>query len=194
MYNFRVFDSNFLPHCGCDVEFQVLPGEALLISGENGLGKTTLAHRIFKDHADLFSIIEQASIDIFYDRKLSRIKSIMASQEAVDRELFLYLWKKLGLDQKEDRMLSRLSGGEGQALKLALGLAKKSQVILLDEPSQFLDQKSKNSLNEILHKFLDEKKAIIIIEHDMKWATFNYHGIELVKSEHMIRKGKVWNT
>ena len=145
MYKFQLTDPYFLPHSGCDIELSLTPGELVMLVGENGIGKTTLVRRFWEEASVSMTLIEQKPLDVFYDRSLKKIKEVfLSSQEGnISGKFFLNLWKRFGLEQKENRLHSSLSGGEGQALKICLGLARESDLYLLDEPSQFLDQSMK---------------------------------------------------
>ncbi len=60
-----------------------------------------------------------------------------------------------------------LSGGERQKVSLARSLCQKARLLLLDEPTSFLDAKSRNTLLEVLHSLtLEEMPTIIIVTHD----------------------------
>lgn len=196
MFKFKLHDPNFLPHCRCDVELSLQEGVATLIAGENGLGKTTLLHRFYCEHSTESTLVEQGLMDLFYDRNLAQIKKIFLSTSSgeIDESFFENCWEKFGLSKKENRYQSSLSGGEGQALKICLGLARISQMYLLDEPSQYLDDDMKNVLNNCIMDLLGRNKTVLIIEHDYKWADFPILGTKLEKIDNTIKAVKTWNT
>jgi ABC-type Mn2+/Zn2+ transport system ATPase subunit len=196
MYQFKLNDPHFLPHYGCDVEICLEPGKVVAISGKNGIGKTTLLQRFYRQESFKMSLVEQAGLDFFYDRKLSQIKVIFLSARGneVSKELFFKSWESFGLSQKEDRYQSKLSGGEGQMLKLCFGLAAKRDVYLLDEPSQYLDARSKTVLGEILNELIKHGSSILMIEHDLDWQKFDVNHVELEVVSGTLVKGKSWNT
>ncbi|WP_408095368.1 ATP-binding cassette domain-containing protein [Peredibacter sp. HCB2-198] len=171
MYKFKITDPHFLPHCACDIELTLMPGEILTLVGENGIGKSTLMNRIWLTGAHEMTYVEQRPLDYFYDRPLKRIKEVLlkARGDKIDEEFFFSLWKRFGLEQKESRMHSSLSGGEGQALKIALTLAQKSQCYLLDEPSQFLDVNMKQVLSSVMSELQAKEKSVLLVEHDKEW-------------------------
>lgn len=196
MYNLEVNDPHFLPHCGCQIQLVLASGEAVFILGENGLGKTTLIHRFYDEHHNHAALIEQKSLDIFYDRTLGKLKNIFLHSAAhlINPDFFQKCWEVFGLHRKEDRYQSSLSGGEGQALKICLALARNVPLYFLDEPSQFLDVHSKEVLNGLIQELLATGKSLVIIEHDLNWATFPATSHQLVIKENQLQKVQTWNT
>ena len=65
---------------------------------------------------------------------------------------------------------SKLSGGERQRLDLARVLAKKSSILILDEPSSNLDLITEKTIQKIINEEkLKKKKTIIVIGHRLNW-------------------------
>jgi translation initiation factor RLI1 len=196
MYNFNLNDPNFLPHCGCELQLSMEPGEVVTIVGENGLGKTTLVHRFYDDHRNRMTLIDQKNLDIFYDRNLVKLKQIfLESRESmINKEFFLECWNLFGLDKKEGRMQSSLSGGEGQVLKICLGLARETDIYVLDEPSQYLDSNMKIILSDLISNLIGKKKTVIMVEHDLTWQKFPMTINKLKIHENNLVKESSWNT
>jgi translation initiation factor RLI1 len=196
MLKLNLNDPQFLPHSGCDVELFLNEKEALTIIGENGLGKSTLVHRFYLLYEDRMSIIEQTPMDQFYNRSLKAVKSFFmeAGKDKMDSAFFLQCWTSFGLDKKENRMLDSLSGGEGQALKICLGLSIKAQVYVLDEPSQYLDESMKKVLSDLIEKKLAMGNSILMVEHDLTWQKFSMKIVELKMVQSTLIKGKEWTT
>lgn len=165
--NFKIENPAFLPHIGCSVDFNVSPGEVLLIKGENGIGKSSLAKELFKSHS--LSMVAQENSDLFYDRNIKRVKKLFleSAQNILNISLFEKYWNLFGLTKKENRFLSTLSGGEAQMLKICLGAFIERDSVLFDEPSQNLDEHMKIVLNDLIGDL--KHKSIIIIEHDSTW-------------------------
>lgn len=196
MLNLNLNDPHFLPHTGCDVSLLLEIKEPLTIIGENGLGKSTLVHRFYSKHQDIMAIIEQKAMDQFYNRPLRTIKEIflISGNEKIDRDFFEHCWTSFGLNKKEDRMLDSLSGGEGQALKICLGLSAKACVFVLDEPSQYLDEAMRKVLSQLLIELLKREKLLLMVEHDLNWQEFSMKVAELKNVNRNLIIGKVWNT
>ena len=196
MYNFSVSDPHFLPHCGCQLELDTRKGDFITLVGENGVGKSTLARRLYQEHSQIMSYVQQEAMDLFYDRSLNQLKRIFLSSRASDisHERFHWMWEEFNFSKKEQRLQSELSGGEGQALKICLGLAIEKEIYLLDEPSQFLDHAIKEKLNLLLEKMLLQKKTLLMIEHDFSWVKFHHTISELIIQDGNLSLGKTWTT
>ena len=196
MYKFSVNDPDFLPHCGCQFELRLEKGDFITLVGENGVGKSTLARRFFQQSSFQISYIQQGPMDLFYDRSLRRIREIFLSSRRgeISENKFLQMWEQFHFSKKETRLQSELSGGEGQALKLCLGLSIERDIYLLDEPSQFLDQSLREKLQDTLSSFLAEGKTVIMIEHDLSWAKFSMKISELNIQDNILKEKKSWNT
>jgi len=182
--NFKVENSNFLPHIGCSIAFDVSPGEVMLLKGENGIGKSSLAKELYK--TNFISLVAQESSDIFYDRNINRVKKLFleSSVKVLNKDLFDKYWDRFNLSKKEDRFLSSLSGGEAQMLKICLGAFLERETILLDEPSQNLDENMKNVLNDLISDL--KHKAVIIIEHDSNWLKHPAKVIQLTVENNIL--------
>ena len=66
---------------------------------------------------------------------------------------------------KEKGLGEKLSGGERQITNIISGLISESEVLILDEPTNALDEELKKGLLEVIEEY-KEKKCIIIITHD----------------------------
>lgn len=188
--HFQISDPSFLPHCGCELQLDLAPGSALVLVGENGIGKSTLLSRLSQLLAQAERVVvEQKSSEYFYDRKLSVLKTffLSAQLEGFDKVAFEKLWQGFGMGLKEDRLLSQLSGGESQSLKLCLSLCKNTEFYLLDEPSQFLDKERKTFLQQFLAELLEDQKSLLIIEHNREWIPQSWK-VQSLKIDHNILK------
>lgn len=181
----------FLPHVSCHVQFDILPGELLLIRGENGIGKSTLAEMISSSYSEITSLIRQAGLDLFYDRKVSQIKKLYldAASNMIELELFHRYWKLFKLDQKEDRLQSALSGGEEQMLKICLGAFLIKEIIIFDEPSQSLDTEMKKHLNELMSELKRINRSLIVIEHEINWMSEIDKQIKITIVDNQLKAG-----
>ena len=198
MYVFSLNDHLFLPHVGCDVSFTLRAGAGLILTGENGLGKTTLVRRFYQqfDKKNSVSFVTQDALGFFYDRQLETFRDIFLQTcgESINQNLLLEMWRELGLSDKGSRLLSELSGGERQSLKLICGLAKIAEIYILDEPSQFLDPAKKKYLQQLLAGLLLQNKSVLMVEHDFSWSGASWETLELKAIDGKVQESKRWTT
>jgi ABC-type Mn2+/Zn2+ transport system ATPase subunit len=170
--NLSLKDNFFLPHLACDIELSVTKGKIHVISGENGIGKTTFLKRV-ADQIHSLKVVhaEQSPPDFFFDRRLQKYKEIVVSSGEIDHSLFQHFWTASGLSSKEDRALSRLSGGEGQLLKLISACSAHGELFFLDEPGQYLDPEKRKLADELFQRLISLGKTLVIVEHDPKWIS-----------------------
>ena len=105
-----------------------------------------------------------------------------------DRRLVSEAMQTVGIDSLATRRMGRLSDGERQKVMIAKALAQHTPVIVLDEPTAFLDYPSKVAVMKTLARLAhDEGKTILMSTHDLELAA--QLGDELMKIENKhIRK------
>ena len=175
-----------------DVSLTVRDGEAVLIAGPNGCGKSTLLKAtvgalpltagdvVFggESLADK-SVEERVRLGLGYLRQTDNIfpgqtveenlqlagmsltKAAYAAARNEMLALFDFLVPKLG------QRAGSLSGGQRQALALAMVFMRPQRLYLLDEPSAGLSPKSEQDTIERIRRFAkeDAKRAIVMVEH-----------------------------
>ncbi len=191
MYRFAVHDPALLPHAGCRVDVSVESGELVAIVGDNGVGKTTLLQRIFRDNRETVGLVPQAGLDFFFDRTLGKLRKLY-QYTGVNRDRFDLSWEAFNLHRKEDRYLSGLSGGEAQALKLCLVLSIERPVYFLDEPHQHLDPLARRCMAELMGELRKEGKGIVLVEHNLELLPRPATVIQLLQRENLLVVGDTW--
>jgi putative ABC transport system ATP-binding protein len=88
-------------------------------------------------------------------------KSISKNQKRIDELIHL-----VGLDQRKDYMINRLSGGEQQRVAIARALIHDPDIIIADEPTGNLDSKRAQEILDIFCDLKKLKKTIVIVTHD----------------------------
>ncbi|TWT14285.1 ABC transporter ATP-binding protein [Planomicrobium sp. CPCC 101079] len=74
--------------------------------------------------------------------------------------------ERVGLEEKMDNRPNQLSGGQQQRVAIARALVTEPTILLADEPTGALDQKTGQQIMELFHKLNQEGKSIIMITHD----------------------------
>lgn len=87
-----------------------------------------------------------------------------------DRDVISRAMEAMRVSQFADTSLCELSGGERQRVYLAMLLAQDTPVVLLDEPTTYLDIEYQLSLMELLIRLKNEGKTIIMVLHDLHQA------------------------
>ena len=85
-----------------------------------------------------------------------------------DREIVSRAIETAGLSEFADRKLENLSGGQRQKAYMAMALAQDTDVIIMDEPTTFLDVKNQFEMMDHARKLTKEGKTVIMILHDME--------------------------
>jgi iron complex transport system ATP-binding protein len=89
-----------------------------------------------------------------------------SDQRAVERAITL-----AGCDHLRDRTVSSLSGGQRQLAWIAMVLAQETDVLLLDEPTTFLDLHHQLEVIEIIERMrTDSEVTIVVVLHDIEQA------------------------
>jgi putative ABC transport system ATP-binding protein len=78
--------------------------------------------------------------------------------------------ERVGLAEKLDNRPNQLSGGQQQRVAIARALVTEPTILLADEPTGALDQKTGQQIMELFHKLNQEGKSIIMITHDQHIA------------------------
>lgn len=93
---------------------------------------------------------------------------------------------ELGLENKLDTLVGKLSGGQRQALTLLMSVMDESKILLLDEPTAALDPKSAEKIMKIAEKVIQELNlTAMLVTHNMHYAVS--YGTRLL----MLQQGQV---
>ena len=156
------------------ISFDICEGDCMMLCGANGSGKTTLMKALTGLSEEVmmiparipkvagFTLKEFARIGCFSQSDMAGRLSDQ-QEEALDVAI-----SSLGLTHLADRDISTLSDGEFQKAGLVSALVRNASVILLDEPTAFLDAENRISVLATLREICDRKGiAVIFSTHDL---------------------------
>ena len=206
-----------------DLSLQVPAGDVLAIIGPNGAGKSTLLKMLTGQLTPSSGAVRlqgeavnslapsamakvlayvpqgpQAPPDILvrelvsYGRHPHRawyMGSRAEDEEAVERAL-----ERTGLLDLAKRPVGLLSGGERQRAWLALALAQQPQVLLLDEPTTFLDVCHQFELLDLLRRLNEEDNlTVVLVLHEINHALRYAKRVAVIKDGRLAALGYPWD-
>ena len=203
-----------------DLSLEFKSGEITTILGPNGSGKSTLLHmmstylkpksgKIYLGDKDLGKLKQkeiakyiscvyqenEAPDDITVRDLVSFGRNIYSSVKKEDKEenkrMLDFALKATGIEEIQDKKVVNLSGGQKQRAFIAMSLAQNTEVLLLDEPTTYLDIYHQIEILEVV-KSLNEKYniTIVMVLHDLNQAINYSHNIVIMKNGNLIKQGK----
>ena len=192
--------------------FHLAPGEKCALIGENGAGKTTLlmalvgvlpgrgtvtAAGVSLSPETLRTVRQKVGVlmqnpddQLFLPTILQDVafgpKNLGYSREAAEERARSML-ARLEISHLADRSALRLSGGEKRMAALAAVLVMEPEVLLLDEPTAFLDPKARRRLMEVLKGL---PQTMLIATHDLGFALEVCPGTLLIRGGEILQKGE----
>jgi iron complex transport system ATP-binding protein len=148
------------------LSFDICEGDLILLCGANGSGKTTLLKALanYGQQADIAMIPTRIpKIKGFTLNEFIQLSCYNFTGAEPEEAIF-----KLGLAHLTDRDISTLSDGEFQKGTIAAAIAKGARIILLDEPTAFLDVQNRRNVLATLRILCEETGAAVIFSsHDL---------------------------
>ena len=174
-----------------DVSFDIYKGEMLVLLGNSGCGKSTLLNIIggMDSPTDGHVLLNNEDITSYKDRQLTKyrkekigfifqfynllpdltaLENVRMSLPKKDTEhLAEKTLELVGLgDQKMKQYPSQMSGGEQQRVSIARALVKNAEIILCDEPTGALDDKTGRKILELLQDIVRKQgQTMVIVTH-----------------------------
>ena len=145
------------------VSFDINEGDCIMLCGANGSGKTTLM-KALANSSDLICMIPTRipKVKGFTTEEFIRLGS--DGNDATEAA------ETLGLSNLLNQDISTLSDGEFQKACIAIALAKKASIILLDEPTAFLDAENRRAVIHCFKRLCDSESpapSVIFSTHDL---------------------------
>ena len=177
------------------IDLTIQEGEFLSVLGPSGSGKSTLMNIIgcLDTPTSGEYILHGRRVDDLEPDELARIRNreigfifqsfqLLPRQDALSnvelplvyagmprqqrRERAAEMLRRVGLENKMDHLPTQLSGGQQQRVAIARALATNPTILLADEPTGALDQKTGHQVMDLFHELHDEGRTIIMITHD----------------------------
>ena len=215
-----------------DINTKLYSGELTCILGANGVGKSTLLKtlssflpkiegEIYILGKDIASYSEEnlaAKVSVVLTEKCDVHNMSVRELVSMGRSPYTGFWGKLGDEDQEiieksmrevkienlaDKMIDTLSDGERQKAMLAKALAQDTPIIILDEPTAFLDYPSKIEIMMLLHNIARHRESTIFVStHDLDlalqladriWLMDKKRGITIGTPEDLSLRGELNN-
>jgi iron complex transport system ATP-binding protein len=174
------------------------PGELICMMGPNGAGKSTLIKTLagFIKVQEGNAYINNKSIKSLKEKELSLMVSVVLTEKLTiedftvrqlvslgrypytgffgrlseeDEKITTQAIVDTGLELFSDRKLSQLSDGEKQKAMIAKALAQETPIMILDEPTAFLDLPGRIEIMRLLrHLAAHKNKSILVTTHDLE--------------------------
>ena len=182
------------------VNFSASSGEMVALIGSNGIGKSTLLRSMvgFLKYFSGNIKINGKELNEFGAKEVAQIMSFVSTDKVSvpnmtvfdlvaygrfpytnwigkltdnDKNIVAESIEKVGLSGFENRLITQISDGERQRAMIARAVAQDTSVIILDEPTAFLDVSNKYEIFHLLQILTREKgKTIVLSTHDLNIA------------------------
>lgn len=177
------------------VSLDIYPDDFLGVIGPNGGGKTTLVKAILgtiphtgevrysptlseRGHRLIGYLPQQSEFDRSFPISVVEVvmsglqadKGLLKRYSAADRTKAMQLLEMAGVADIADRQISEISGGQMQRALLCRAVILEPKLLILDEPTNFVDNQFENELYTLLHR-LNERMAIVMVSHDLGTIT-----------------------
>lgn len=152
-----------------NVSFKIKKGKKIALLGQNGCGKTTLIKEIIKDNNSAISINPRTRIGHFSQNQNNLLdeKSILENikiSSSFDETFIRINLNLFGFNSNDIyKNISTLSGGERVKVALCKVILEDNNLLILDEPTNYLDIVSLDSLEKSLK---NTNKTMLIVSHD----------------------------
>lgn len=181
-----------------DINLSINKGDYLAISGESGIGKSTLLTvaggllrptkgKVLIDGRDYWQMSDQEQTQIrnqkigylFQSVQLVQALSVeenlelaaKISKKKVSKKEIRKMLAQFGLEEKKDSLPHQLSGGQKRRVMLAVTYVRDPEVILADEPTNDLDDGWTKVVMDTFAKWAEQGKAVVLVTHDQKLWT-----------------------
>lgn len=182
-----------------NINLDINEGDFIAIMGPSGSGKSTLLNIIgcMDKSSSGEYYIEDRLVNNMNNKELSEIRNktisfvfqnfaLMKDYNIYDnievpllhrnlsykvrRDMVFHIMKDLGIEEQSKKKPSELSGGQQQRVAIGRAMVSGAKIVLADEPTGALDQKTGEDVMELLKDLNKKGTTVIIITHDPKVA------------------------
>lgn len=189
---FPAFEKNFKDFSLRTEPGEIYSGEVIGILGPNSIGKTTfiklLAGKLEPDQGEK---LKKEGLEVAYKPQRLAVEKESQTVQTYLLERAGKIDSKvselLGLDRLVDRKMGGLSGGEIQTVFITGVLMQESDIVLLDEPSAFLDVEQRLRVAKLIRRQAEKKeKPFFVVDHDLLF-------VDVISDRLMVFSGKRGN-
>ncbi|MCD9515601.1 Fe(3+) dicitrate ABC transporter ATP-binding protein FecE [Photobacterium carnosum] len=174
-------------------------GKITALIGPNGCGKSTLLKTLIRINKPMAGdvLFDNESLSTYSDKTLARslslLPQILVSPEGITvrklveygRSPYISHWGRLGKDDQiivkqamhdtgileyADQLVESLSGGQQQRAWIAMVIAQNTDIVMLDEPTTYLDMSHQVELMNLIRQMNAKGKTVIVVLHDLNQA------------------------
>lgn len=203
-----------------ELDVAIPKGEITVLIGSNGCGKSTLLRslaRLMKPRGGSV-LLEGKAIAKLPTKEVARELAILPQSPSAPEGLTVHQLVKQGrypyqswlkqwskededavakalkatkLEEMADRPVDSLSGGQRQRAWIAMTLAQDTDIILLDEPTTYLDMTHQIEILDLLFELNEkEKRTIVMVLHDLNLACRYAHYLIAIKDKQIYAEGR----
>lgn len=213
-----------------NLSFELYKGELVCLLGANGAGKSTLLRTISRSQSatDGTIFIGDKDINVYTEKELSHILGLVLTDKIsaggftvrelvelgrypytgffgqlskADKEIAQKAMEDVGISHKADSYVAELSDGEKQKAMIAKSLTQECPIVLLDEPTAFLDVESRMEIMNLLRSLaVEQNKVILLSTHDIDiallladklWLLSRKSGLKCGVTEDLVTSGEL---
>ena len=200
-----------------DVSLTAQAGQITVILGPNGCGKSTLlkticgilpatSGQVLLDGQDLLTLpanrLAQTAAYLAQNRQVPDITvgrlvlhgrfPYLSYPRRYRQEDYLaarQVMEKMGILDLAEQPLSRLSGGQQQKAYIAMALAQDTDIVLLDEPTTYLDVSHQLQMLRQARALAQAGKHVVMVIHDLSHALATAHRVVLMNAGRVVLEG-----
>lgn len=201
-----------------DISITLPKGKVTVVLGPNGCGKSTLLKAIIRinPHSSGKILVGGEDISAISQQELARKVTYMAQNRQVpgitamqmvlhgrfpylsyprryrpeDKRIAESCLEKLGILDLKSVSMSKISGGQRQKVYIAMALAQDTPVVLMDEPTTFLDVSHQMQTMKQARFLADSGKTVVMVLHDLPLAMQTADYLAVMEKGKLVRFGE----